>query len=179
MKISTKRILYLDEVRSLAIILVVLGHLIRSFSHDFASWQICCGVFSLTRIGVPLFFTVSGALLLNKNDSLKKFFKKRLSRLFIPFLFWVLVYIAYSAVYIKHGFYLDYAIDVFFGTSSTFGVIFWFIWMIIIVYIGIAILCILKLFLQKRINNKELERKSPRVDFIIGLQWALSGNQVV
>ena len=35
------------------------------------------------------------------------------------------------------------------------------------------------MFLQKRINNKVLERKSPRVYFIIGLQWALSGNQVV
>ena len=37
----------------------------------------------------------------------------------------------------------------------------------------------MKLFLQKRINNKGLERKSPRVHFNIGLQWALSGNQVV
>ena len=39
--------------------------------------------------------------------------------------------------------------------------------------------CILKLFLQKRIINKVLERNSPRVHFDIGLQWALSGNQVV
>ena len=39
--------------------------------------------------------------------------------------------------------------------------------------------CVLKLLLQKRINNKGLERKSPRVHFNIGLQWALSGNQVV
>ena len=39
--------------------------------------------------------------------------------------------------------------------------------------------CILKLFLQKRTNNKELERKSPRVHISVGLQWALSGNQVV
>ena len=39
--------------------------------------------------------------------------------------------------------------------------------------------CILKLFLQKRIRNKVLERKSPRVYFNSGLQWTLSGNQVV
>lgn len=31
MKISPNRILYLDEVRSLAIILLVLGHLFRNF----------------------------------------------------------------------------------------------------------------------------------------------------
>ena len=66
MSISPKRILYLDEVRSLAIILVVIGHVSRLFSYDFYSWLFCSGVFSLTRIGVPLFFTVSGSLLLTR-----------------------------------------------------------------------------------------------------------------
>ena len=32
---------------------------------------------------------------------------------------------------------------------------------------------------KERINNKELVRKSPRMYFNIGLQWTLSGNQVV
>ena len=87
MKISPKRILYLDEVRSLAIILVVLGHLIRSFSRDFASWQICSGVFSLTRIGVPLFFTVSGALLLTRKHDIKLFLENGLKGLYCLLLF--------------------------------------------------------------------------------------------
>ena len=92
MKISPNRILYLDEVRSLAIILVVLGHLIRIFSHDFASWQICSAVFSLTRIGVPLFFTVSGALLLTRKHDIRQFLEKRFKRVFLPFAFWIIVY---------------------------------------------------------------------------------------
>lgn len=93
MEISPKRILYLDEVRSLAIILVVLGHVLRLFSYDYTSWLTCSALFSLTRIGVPLFFTVSGALLLTKRYEVKKFLGKRFRRVFLPFLFWIIIYI--------------------------------------------------------------------------------------
>ena len=37
----------------------------------------------------------------------------------------------------------------------------------------------MKLLLQKRIINDALVRKSPRMYYDIGLQWELSGNQVV
>ena len=37
----------------------------------------------------------------------------------------------------------------------------------------------MKLLLQKRIINDALVRKSPRMYYDIGLQWDLSGNQVV
>ena len=37
----------------------------------------------------------------------------------------------------------------------------------------------MKLRLQKRTNNDALVGKSPRVRYDIGLQWELSGNQVV
>ena len=77
MSISPKRIMYLDEVRSLAIMLVVIGHVSRLFSYDFNSWLFCSGVFSLTRIGVPLFFTVSGSLLLTRKYEVKKFLEKQ------------------------------------------------------------------------------------------------------
>ena len=93
MSISPNRIMYLDEVRSLAIMLVVIGHVSRLFSYDFYSWLFCSGVFSLTRIGVPLFFTVSGSLLLTRKYEVKKFLEKRFKRVFLPFFFWIIVYI--------------------------------------------------------------------------------------
>ena len=37
----------------------------------------------------------------------------------------------------------------------------------------------MKLPLQKSTNNDALVRKSPRVRYDMGLQWDLSGNQVV
>lgn len=139
----SKRIFYYDVLRALAIIGIVFCHASVAFvisginSHDFyiSAFFDCFRDFS-----IPVFVMLSGALLINKKDSLKKFFKKRLSRIFIPFLFWVAVYIIYSSLYVTNGFDWGYAIDIFFGTSGTLGVAFWFIWMIIIAYVLIFII---------------------------------------
>lgn len=139
MKISPKRILYLDEVRSLAIILVVLGHLIRSFSVDFQSWQICSAVFSLTRIGVPLFFTVSGALLLTRKHDIKLFLEKRFKRVVLPFAFWIIVYLVLGVMVWHYQPTLDYFYGVIFG-SHELSSLFWFIWSLIGVYLLIPVL---------------------------------------
>ena len=139
MKISPNRILYLDEVRSLAIILVVLGHLIRSFSKNFVSWQICSGVFSLTRIGVPLFFTVSGALLLTRKHDIKLFLEKRFKRVVLPFSFWICVYLILGVVIWQYQPTLDYFCKIIFG-SCNLSSLFWFIWSLIGVYLLIPLL---------------------------------------
>lgn len=78
---------------------------------------------------------LSGILLLNRKESFKVFFKKRLSRLLIPFLFGVLVYVIYS-----NSFTLTNMLNIFFGESGTLGVTFWFVWMIILMYICIFII---------------------------------------
>ena len=135
MEISPNRILYLDEVRSLAIILVVLGHIIRYFSKTIFTWQI----FSLTRIGVPLFFTVSGALLLTRKHDIGKFLKKRFKRVVLPFAFWIIVYLIFGVVILKYQPSVDYFFQVTFG-SYGFSSIFWFIWSLIGVYLLIPVL---------------------------------------
>ncbi|MBR4447966.1 acyltransferase [Methanobrevibacter sp.] len=140
---QSKRIFYYDVLRALAIIGIVFCHASIVFvltginNPDFyiSAFFDCFREFS-----IPVFVMLSGALLINKKDSLKTFFKKRLSRIFIPFLFWVVIYIVYSSLFVTHGFDLSYSIDVFFGTSSTLGVAFWFIWMITIAYILIFII---------------------------------------
>ena len=139
MKISPNRILYLDEVRSLAIILVVLGHLIRSFSTDFTSWQICSAVFSFTRIGVPLFFTVSGALLLTRKHDIKLFLEKRFKRVVLPFAFWIIVYLILGILVWHYQPTLEYFYGVIFG-SHDLSSLFWFIWSLIGVYLLIPVL---------------------------------------
>ncbi len=140
---KNKRIFYYDALRAMAIIGIVFCHASISFvtqginRPDFyiAAFFDCFRDFS-----IPIFVMLSGALLINRRDSLKDFFKKRLSRIFIPFVFWAVLYIIYSAHVIDHGFSLSRAIDIFFGTSSTIGVAFWFIWMIVIVYFLIFII---------------------------------------
>jgi surface polysaccharide O-acyltransferase-like enzyme len=92
-----KRIFYYDVLRALAIIGIVFCHVSVSYvSRDINSPNLYISVFfdCFRDFSIPIFVMLSGALLIGKKDTLLKFFKKRLSRLFIPFLFWVLVYVA-------------------------------------------------------------------------------------
>ena len=91
-----KRIFYLDFIRALAIILVILAHVTRAFFQNanpggfnihFVAPFIDFGV-----LGVPLFLMISGALLLNRDYELGDFLKRRYSRVLIPFLFWAMIF---------------------------------------------------------------------------------------
>ena len=140
---KSKRIFYYDVLRALAIIGIVLCHVSVSYvSRDINSPNLYISVFfdCFRDFSIPIFVMLSGALLIGKKDTLLKFFKKRLSRLFIPFLFWVLVYLIFTSIFLNHGFNLDNALKIFFGTAGTLGVHFWFVWMIIIAYVGIFII---------------------------------------
>lgn len=134
MKISPNRFLYLDEVRSLAIILVVLGHIVRFYSRDFNSWLMGCGFFSLTRIGVPLFFTVSGALLLTRKHNLDDFLEKRFKRVVLPFAFWILVYIILGVLIWNYALTWTYCQGIILGSNGLASP-FWFIWSLIGIYL--------------------------------------------
>ena len=153
---ESKRIFYYDALRATAIIGIVFCHVANSFAMaciNDSNFYISAFFDCFRDFSIPVFLMISGALLFNKNDSFKKFFKKRLSRIFIPFLFWALIYIIYSFIRIKHGVYVDYAIDVFFGTSATMGVTFWFIWMIVIAYFMIFIINRIIAFGSQRIDG--------------------------
>lgn len=92
-----------DLIRTLAIFGVLLLHASNDLSPGLMNqWEIyrwltvdvyqCFG-----RIGVPLFVMLTGALLLqpSKNESLTAFFKKRWTRLGVPFFFWGALYFVY------------------------------------------------------------------------------------
>ena len=157
-KTPSKRIFYYDVLRALAIIGIVFCHVSVSYvSRDINSPNLYISVFfdCFRDFSIPIFVMLSGALLLGKKDTLIKFFKKRLSRLFIPFLFWVLVYIIFTSA-MSHGFNLDIALKIFFGTAGTLGVHFWFVWMIIIAYVGIFII---NKVMQLDININDFNKK--------------------
>ena len=85
--------------------------------------------------GVPLFVMLSGALLLGKEEPLKVFFYRRLTRVLIPFLLWS--FIVYVILYWQDGgdsiigFVCSYTIK-----SLTDGVhsIYWYIYMLLGLY---------------------------------------------
>jgi len=97
----TNRILWIDFVKVFAIFAVVILHsaasVVNQFSQiDLVNWNIGNIYDSVVRMSVPLFFMVSGALLLNhKEEPLSQFFSKRFFKVVIPLLGWSLIYIVF------------------------------------------------------------------------------------
>ncbi len=54
---------------------------------------------SLVRMCVPLFFMISGLLLLGKSEPLKVFFSKRMDKVLVPLIAWSLIYVFWEAYY--------------------------------------------------------------------------------
>ncbi|MDR1992367.1 MAG: acyltransferase family protein [Nitrososphaerota archaeon] len=109
---STSTIIPVDLIRVVAIFAVLFLHAVVYASNDtfipnglevLRGWivniYLCFG-----RMGVPLFVMLTGALLLapvKEHESLSIFFKKRLSRIGLPFLFWGAVYFFWD-IFIEH-----------------------------------------------------------------------------
>lgn len=83
------RLVYLDFLRIVAILTVLYchtgtgGYLLHTLSDSTLKQVVCIFISSFSRIGVPLFFMISGALLLNKEESFKDLFFKRILRFLI------------------------------------------------------------------------------------------------
>ena len=131
-----KRIFYLDFIRAIAIVFVILAHVTRQFflNATVSSYKILCAPFiDFGVLGVPLFLMISGTLLLNRDYELGSFLKKRYIRVLIPFLFWGVV-VLFSKIYFE-------------GNAATVSRIiqmylnnYWFVWMILGVYLFIPVI---------------------------------------
>ena len=93
MVLRKDRIFYLDELRAIAILMVLLAHTIQYFpvNMNYLTSPTLLSYLAISRMGVPLFFMLSGALLLNKEYSISQFIKKRFSRVLIPAIFWYII----------------------------------------------------------------------------------------
>ena len=96
----SNRKLYLEIVRIIAIVLVVINHtdLNYYYYHDPSSGIITfliSLIFTiLCTIDVPLFFMISGALLLGKTETIKEVYQKRVIRIvFVIIIFSILQYV--------------------------------------------------------------------------------------
>ncbi len=90
-----ERINYLDVLRVLACFLVVLCHagdkyVVAADGTFHTGWM---KILVFTRPCVPLFILLSGTLLLPLKYDTKEFFKRRFSRILIPFLVWSILYV--------------------------------------------------------------------------------------
>ena len=132
------RIFYFDEIRALAILFVLLIHVSKWFVQELPKhsldWTFAISLQAIGNLGVPLFVTISGALLLNRKYELKSFFKKRYSRILIPFIFWIAVVVLFRIFFMGHSASIKGIASIVFTEGYV-----WFIWMLIGVYLFLPV----------------------------------------
>lgn len=92
------RVIGYDLVRTIAIFMVVAIHsnvIYLESNQGNIGWIIVMEMTALCLMSVPLFFMISGALLLDCNQEVGicELFSKRLPKQFIPFILWSLIYV--------------------------------------------------------------------------------------
>ncbi len=128
---------YLYFLRIFAAILVILLHCIAPFLSNLyyfetRIWWICNALNCISRAAVPLFFMISGYLLLSnpKTLNIKEFYKKRIPRLLVSLIIWNILYYLYSN-------YQDLSVSEFFKQALHSGTSYhlWFVYSMIGFYL--------------------------------------------
>jgi fucose 4-O-acetylase-like acetyltransferase len=125
-----ERLAYVDQIKGIAIILVVMGHLIEILAGHNTVFEF------IYSFHMPLFFIISGYLgyktiRVNSFISYGAFLRKKFITIMLPFLFWILIVRNYFFAEEWHIFTVTELIDVFITWNSlwflkTFFVIFVF-----------------------------------------------------
>ncbi|MEJ6979287.1 acyltransferase family protein [Pedobacter sp. P351] len=145
---TENKVFWADNLRAFATISVILLHVSAPILYQYGTipnrdWWIGNFVDSSVRFCVPVFLMLSGALILPKTYELGVFFRKRISRIFLPFVFWSFIYILYNLISKKHGVNLNTVeliqyILIQFRKGASYHL--WYIYMIIGIYLFIPII---------------------------------------
>jgi len=103
-----KRMAYGDAVRVIGTLAVVAGHvcdmpLFNASRINTPGWWTCLTVDSICRFAVPVYIMLSGALLLDpaREEPASTFYRKRLTRIGIPLVFWSTVFMCFGIYYTR------------------------------------------------------------------------------
>lgn len=154
----TKRIKYLDGLRFFAIFSIVLLHVNSFFRNKYIQYSsikflILTFFDGFTRIGVPIFFMLTGVLMFTKkekNNNYLEFLKKRVLRLVYAYFLFSLIYYVYLVIKQSEIISIYHMIEKI--TSSQTAYHLWFLPTIILIYMFIPFLK----KLVKALSKKEL-----------------------
>lgn len=135
--------IWVDFVRATSTFAVVFLHSAAPILYKFNEvpldhWMIGNIYDATVRMCVPLFFMITGYLLLQKDEPLLMFFSKRINKVLIPLIVWSIFYIFWWIYYAKNiewSFYIFYA-----RILSPAAFHLWFLYAIIGIYICMPIL---------------------------------------
>ncbi len=150
----------MDLIRTVAIIMVLMYHALTepiiesqlTLTQYSVVWLSQTTYESIVIIGVPLFVMLSGALLLQPakvTEPIKIFFKKRLARIGLAFVFWSAIYFVWSYFADHTAVTLNYVIKTLLNGGAYYQ--FWFIYLIVGLYLITPVLRILVAYADKKI----------------------------
>jgi len=98
------KIYWISNLRVFATLIVILLHTSSNGITPFGKlplqyWWLCQTITTFGRFTVPVFIILSGYLLLDRYNDLGEFLKKRLVRIFIPFIVWLFIYMIYGTIW--------------------------------------------------------------------------------
>ena len=165
----SNRLLWIDLIKIFSMFSVIILHaaspILYRLNHiDFSDWMSGNIYEGMVRMAVPLFFMVSGVLLLGskKEESLVDFFKKRFSKVVIPLLVWSFIYILITKY--SHGKDIDILTHILYSFNKPQYYHLWFMYAILGIYL---ILPILKVFIQN--SSKELQIYFVSIWFVVAV----------
>ena len=137
-----------DILRVIAMIMVIVIHVsnvyTRSFNFiDSTSYLIALIFNTISRVSVPIFFMISGALLLDRKFELKKY-KKRVLKILLLIVVWDILYLIWEYLFL--GTKYDNLLHLF---IEPYRAHLWFLYTLIIIYL---LQPLFKLILDK-LNN--------------------------
>lgn len=154
MKNLTSRKIYFEIMRIIACYFVVFNHsMIISKNNrlsNFGEWiQLFLLIFS--KFSVPLFFMISGALLLNKEEDIKTIFLKRISKMTLTLIVFSFLYYLFGVLDKNVAFsFTDFIIKIY-SDYVSINITFWFLY----AYIGfLIILPFLRTIAQNLSNDR-------------------------
>lgn len=131
-----------DVIRVTATLMVICIHSMRPLRESIISgalaldnW-ICAIYYAIIGAGVPMFFMLSGALLIGKDDAPLMFYKKRLRRILVPFTIWSVI--VYLLNWISAGASGEHMFSNFFESFISLSGVneaYWFVYVLLFLYI--------------------------------------------
>ena len=155
---DTKRKIHIDFIKILAILLVIFIH---TGNEGFLAYQKQSNFFiqifqlfltSFCKIAVPLYFMCSGALLLGKEESIQKLWKKRVLKYIIITIVFTLFYYIFLSLHDKSPIDLQWILKTMYSSSTfSFSGSYWFLYSYIAFLIMLPILRIIAKYMTKEV----------------------------
>lgn len=152
------RNLNIDIMRVICSIFIVIMHIIDFYFLNYKQvgnsfWQFINIFESSIRFAVPVFFMISGALLIkNLNESIKNFYKKRLLKVVVPYILISIVYSIGNQIIKTNTVSVNSIVKNIISFDAHYHL--WFFEPLIILYLITPLIRKLILFLEK--NNKSI-----------------------